>query len=428
MLRWLGRNLRTLLLAFVLALFVWFAALLAADPNEENAFPQPVPVEILGLDESLLLIETRPVETQITLIAPRSIWSRLLANPDLVHAWIDLTGVTEGVHLVPINAKIDISPARITDIKPAEATVELELSAKQPFTVTVEINGEPALGYRKGALSVEPERVVVSGSASQVSKVAEVHATLNVSGADSDVSQVVPVRAYDENGNQITDLTIAPASVRVEQPISLLGGYRNVVVKVVTRGQVADGYWLTNVSVNPPNVTVFSANPQQVIALPGYVETNPLELTGLSDDVDIRSTLNLPEGVTLAGEESVLVRLSIAALEGSLPISLPVEVIGLSPEFQAIVSPETVELLLVGPLPILNNLNPAGIRVSVDVSGLEPDTYQLTPIVDLLPNQVQVASILPEQVEVTIGPAPTPTITPRVTLRPGGTPSPTPTP
>ncbi len=154
----------------------------------------------------------------------------------------------------------------------------------------------------------------------------------------------------------------------------------------------------------------------------------PLDLTGLSDDVDIRATLNLPEGVTLAGEESVLVRLSIAALEGSLPISLPVEVIGLSPEFQAIVSPETVELLLIGPLPILNNLNPAGIRISVDVSGLEPGIYQIEPVVDLLPSQVQVASILPEQVEVTIGPAPTATITPRVTLRPGSTPSPTPTP
>jgi YbbR domain-containing protein len=158
------------------------------------------------------------------------------------------------------------------------------------------------------------------------------------------------------------------------------------------------------------------------------VESNPLDLTGLSDDVDIRATLNLPEGVSLAGEESVLVRLSIAALEGSLPISLPVEVIGLSPELQAIVSPETVELLLVGPLPILNNLNPAGIRISVDVSGLEPGIYQIEPVVDLLPNQVQVASILPEQVEVTIGPAPTATITPRVTLRPGSTPSPTSTP
>jgi YbbR domain-containing protein len=269
---------------------------------------------------------------------------------------------------------------------------------------------------------------MVSGSVSQVAQVAEVHAAMDSSGADSNVSQIIPVRAYDESGNQITSVTITPGSVRIDQPVTLLGGYRNVVVKVVTQGQVADGYWLTNVSVTPPNVTVFSANPEQVIALPGYVETNPLDLTGLSDDVDIRATLNLPEGVSLAGEASVLVRLSIASLEGSLPISLPVEIIGLSPEYQATVSPEAVELLLIGPMPILNNLNPAGLRISVNVTGLEPGVYQIEPVVDLLPNQVQVASLLPAQVEVTIGPAPTATITPRVTLRPVGLPSLTPTP
>jgi len=427
-LRWLGRNLRTLLLALVLAVFVWVSALLAADPNEESVYPQPVPIEIIGLDPSMLLIEARPLETQITLIAPRSIWSRLLGNPDLVQAWIDLTGLEEGEHIVPVNAKIEITPARILKVDPGEVSVVLEQSASQSFPVKVDVTGEPALGYRKGNPSVEPARVMLSGSASRVAEVSEVHASLDISGADGNVSQIVPVRAYDESGNQITSITITPASVRVDQPVTLLGGYRNVVVKVVTLGQVADGYWLTNVSVTPPNVTVFSANPQQVIALPGYVETNLLDLTALSDDVDIRATLNLPEGVSLVGEESVLVRLSIAALEGSLPISLPVEVIGLSPEYQATVSPETVELLLIGPMPLLNNLNPAGLRISVDVSGLEPGIYQVKPVVDLLPNQVQVASILPEQVEVTIGPAPTPTITPRVTLRPGSTPSPTPTP
>jgi YbbR domain-containing protein len=415
-------------MAFVLALFVWFAALLAADPNEQNVYPQPVTVETTGLDPSMLLIDARPLETQITLNAPRSIWNRLLANPDLVHAWIDLTGLEEGEHIVPVEAKIELTPARIFKVDPGEVLVVLERSAEHSFPVKVDITGEAALGYRKGTPSIEPAQVMVRGSASHVAMVSDVHASLDVSGADGNVSQIVPVRAYDDNGNQITNVTITPASVRVDQPVTLLGGYRNVVVKVVTRGQVADGYWLTNVSLTPPNVTVFSADPEQVNALPGYVETNPLDLTGLSDDVDIRATLNLPEGVSLAGEESVLVRLSIAALEGSLPISLPVEIIGLSPEYQAIVSPETVELLLIGPMPILNNLNPAGLRVAVNVSGLEPGIYQVEPVVDLLPSQVQVASILPQQVEVTIGPAPTPTITPRVTGRPGGITTPTPTP
>jgi len=87
---------------------------------------------------------------------------------------------------------------------------------------------------------------------------------------------------------------------------------------------------------------------------------------------------------------------------------------------EAIVSPETVDLLLTGPTPILNNLNPAGIRVSVNLTGLEIGVYQVTPVVDLLPAQVRVASILTPAVEVTIQIAstPTPTSIPGVTAVP----------
>jgi YbbR domain-containing protein len=242
--------------------------------------------------------------------------------------------------------------------------------------------------------------------------VAGVQVSLDVSGASDTVKKIIAVLPVDANGEVVSGLTLTPPTVEVTQVISLLGGYRNVVVKVLTTGQVAEGYWLTNVSVSPPNVTVFSSNPALVNALPGFVETNPMDLSGLNDDVDFRATLNLPDGISLAGEQSVLVRLSIAAQEGSLPINLPLEVVGLPPELKATLAPETVELLLTGPLPLLNNLTPGGIRISVNLTGLEVGLYQVTPVVDLLPSQVSVASINPESVGVTIEVAPPEEATP----------------
>jgi YbbR domain-containing protein len=434
--RWLGRNLGTLLLAFLLALVVWVTAVLSTDPNEERLYPRPVNIEHVGLDPGLLLVDGKPTQAQLTLIAPRSVWNQLLANPDLVRTWVDLSGLGAGEHVVPLHTEVSLAkPVRIINTEPSEAQVVLEPLSSQTFPVNVQVSGEPALGYRKGVPSASPAEVIVTGPESAVSQVVEVRAEMDVTGASDSVERAVPVQAFDKSGREVSGVNISPSSISVNQPVTLLGGYRNVVVKVATTGEVAPGYWLTNISVTPPNVTVFSVNPQQVNALPGFVETNPLDLTGLQDDTDIRATLHLPEGVSLAGEESVLVRLSIAALEGSLPISLPVEVIGLSPELQAIVSPETVELLLTGPLPILNNLSPAGIRVSVNVTGLEPGVYQLTPVVDLLPVQVKVSSIMPEIVQVTIQIAPTSTPTPNLTLRPvtptlrpSSTPTPTRTP
>ncbi len=411
LLRWLGRNLGNLLLAFVLALVVWVSATVASDPNEETIYPRPIPLEIVGQNPGLLQLNTIPTQVRLTINAPRSIWEQLVNNPELLRAWVDLSGLEEGEHSLNVNAQLMIAPAQIVKIDSEAVQVKLEPSKTEDFPVSVTVTGEPSLGYQEGDLSIEPQLITVSGPESLVDQVDKVAGTMDINGATANIQRSILVQPQDSAGNLVLGVDINPKSATASLPVTLLGGYRNVVVKVITSGEPADGYWLTNISVTPPNVTVFSADPKSVNALPGYVETNPIVLTGLSDDVDVRASLNLPNGVSLVGEESVLVRLSIAAREGTLLINLPIEAIGLPPEMQAVFAPETVEVLLAGPLPILNNLKPAEIRVSVDLTGLEPGVYQVEPVVDLLPSQVDATYISPGAVQVTILPSPSPTPT-----------------
>jgi len=187
-----------------------------------------------------------------------------------------------------------------------------------------------------------------------------------------------------------------------------LGGFKNVVVRVVTKGQVANGYRLTNISVSPPTITLFSDNPELINEIPGYVDTLPVDLTNLNDDIEINVGLNLITGITLVREPSVLVQVSVSAIEGSLTLSVPINVVGLTPDLLATVSPSTVEVIVAGPLYILDKLTPSSFRVVLDLSGLPPGIYQRSPFVDLLPDQVRVQTTLPETVEVTITLAPTP--------------------
>ncbi len=426
MLRWLARRLSTLILSFLLALVVWVSAVVSTDPSVEGVYPRAVELEVLGQDPAYLQVEGIPGQARLTINAPRSVWETLNANRNSVRAWIDLSGLGRGEHIVPVLTLVGAVPARVTKAEPSEVTVVLEPLATRTLPVELRLSGEPALGYRKGGAKVEPAEVVISGPESAVQQVAAVRARVDVSGANDDVSREAALSAVDRLGEIVAEVSISPQTVVLTQTVTLQGGYRNVVVKLATDGQVADGYWLTNVSVTPPNVTVFSSDPALVNDLPGFVETMPIDLAGLSDDVDIRANLDLPEGVTLAGEVSVLVRLSIAALEGSLPISLPVELIGLPPELQATAAPDTVDVMLIGPLPILNNLKPEGLRVSINLTGLGPGVYQLTPVVDLLPIEARVAYILPETLEVTIVEAPL--VTPTPSSSAAVTPTPTPTP
>lgn len=417
-LRWLGRNLSTLLMAFILAVVVWVSAILAVDPNEERLYPRAVTLELSGLDPGLLQVGRLPAQVRVTIDAPLSVWDQLTFNTDRVRAWIDLSGLSAGQYQVPVRVQVNANPARVVKIDPEDVTIELEALVSNEFPVDLAITGEPALGYRRGIPRLEPTTVTVSGAESQVAKVARVTTRLDITNANDTIRRNLVVEPKDSAGQTVSDVTVTPALVDFTMSVNLLGGYRNVVVKVLTTGDVSEGYWLTNINVTPPNVTVFSTNPQQVNDLPGFVETDPINISGLSDDTDIRATLNLPEGVTLAGDVSVLVRLSIAALEGSLPIALPLEVVGLPPELEAQIAPATVDVMLAGPLPILNNLNPAGIRLVVNLTGLGVGAYQVSPVIDLLPSQVRVAYIQPETVEVVIIEAPTPTPAPEGFIAP----------
>jgi len=408
--RWFASNLGLLLLAFLLALVVWVAAVLAADPNEERTYIRQL--EVVGQDPRLVLTSEIPAQVRITLEAPRSILDEITNTPSLLSVWIDLTGLGAGTYNVDTKVRWERDPVRLVRTEPATVSVSLEAEIEKTLPVTLVIDGETALGYKKGTAFVDPKEVVISGRESQVNQVSQVRAVLDIAGSGETIKASVPVVTLDENGNLVTDITVSPRVVTITQPISLLGGYKNVVVKVVTTGQIADGYRLTNLSVTPLTVTVFSDNPQRINELPGYVETEPVDLTNLSDDTEIRVDLFLPDGITLVGEQSVLVQISVAAIEGSLTFSLPIEAMGLTPTLSATFSPPYVDVLVYGPLPVLDTLTLDSFRVIVDLTGLEPGTYQMPVVIDLIPDQVRIESVLPETVEATIEVVPTATPTP----------------
>jgi YbbR domain-containing protein len=101
-------------------------------------------------------------------------------------------------------------------------------------------------------------------------------------------------------------------------------------------------------------------------------------------------------------------------------MSLPIIPVGLLPIHTTVISPETVDVILSGPVPVLDTLTPDDIRVVVDVSDLDLGTYQLEPIVDVIPDRIEVEAVLPSTVavEIIIAPTPTPTTTPAATSQP----------
>jgi YbbR domain-containing protein len=429
-LRWLAKNLGTLLTALILAVIVWVSAVIASDPNEQHILDRPVQIEIVGQDPNLQIMGDVTRDVSLVLRAPSSVWNTLNDDPQSVRAWVDLSNLGPGTHDVPVQIQITPHLVRLISQDPQQLNITLDSIITQVFPINLIIKGEPPVGYEAQAPQLDPSEVTVTGPLSLVSMVKEIRVSLDITNATQTINRDMTPLILDNEGRVVTGISLTPDTVTISQPITLQGGYRYVIVRAVSAGQVANGYRLTNIFVTPVGVVVFSSNPQLVNNLPGYVETQPVDLTGKEDDFETLINLNLPDGISVVGDSKVLVQVSIAAIESSLAISLPVDIIGLAPGLEASSSPSVVDIILSGPIPVLNTLGPTDVRVVVDLTGYDVGTYQFIPDVNILPDRVQKVSMLPSTVEVTITVAPTPTqtITPNGTITPVQTPTPTATP
>jgi YbbR domain-containing protein len=413
MFRWISLNYRTFLWALALAVAVWIAAVTAADPDETRQLPNPVPVEIIGQDPSLVINSDLPKEVEITLRAPQSVWNDLDADPSLVHVILDLSGLSAGEHTSELQIQVDARPVQILTTTPKSVLFSLESIATKPFPVDVTLSGESSIGYQIGEAMIEPAEVIVAGAQSQVEKVARTHVSVDLDGVRENVDQTLVVEVLDANGDPVEGVTVSPETIHVSLPVSQQGGYRDVAVKVIMAGRVASGYRLTDISVFPPVVTIYAADPELVNNLPGVVETAPLDLQNAKEDINTRLALNLPEGVTIVGDQTVLIQTGVSAIESSITLDgEQVEIIGLENGLTASVSPLTVDVIVSGPLPILDTITHQDVRITVDLTNLEIGTHQVIPKIEVLISDVIVESILPNTIEVVISMAGTPTITP----------------
>ena len=412
MFRWISANYKTFLWAFALSIAVWISAVTSADPNETRTLANPVLIEIIGQSSNLVLGSDIPDEVEVTLRAPRSVWDLIEADPQLVKAILDISSLSSGEHTSDLQIQVDARPVQIVSVAPKTITFNLEPLTTKTVDIDLSIAGEVAVGYQVGQSSLEPNQISIAGAQSQVELVKRVRVAVDLNGIRENFDQAMKVEVLDEHGQIVEGLTITPDSVNVFLPVTQQGGYRDVAIKINVIGRVASGYRLTDLSVFPPIVTVFSTNPELVANLPGVIETQPLDLQNAQDDINTRLSLILPEGVSVIGEQTVLVQAGVLPIEGSVTLANEIiGIVGLENGLTAVVSPLSVDVILSGPLPLLDTLTRQSVRAIVDLTGLSAGTYQIQPKVEILISNIVVESILPNAVEVVIRlitPSPTP--------------------
>jgi len=400
----MASNIALMILALTLAALVWIVAVEGEDPTLEQIYSQPIPVAPPQPPAGMVIVGEFDHDVQVTVRAPESVWMTLTA--DDFTATVDLTALGTGVHEALVQVELHKRPARRILVEPKSITLELAPRAERSVPVSVRVNGEPALGYIKRAITVDARQTTVSGPSFYVTQVFTAVTYISVQDASADIEGEYQLQPQGRDGEPVPYVTLMPEKVNVRLPIELSGYYRSLAVKVVLEGNISTGYFNPSIVIEPPAVTVFGA-PGVIAALPGFIETEPIDVEDAQADVIVRPALNVPPGVAVVAGQQVEVSIFIEPIQSSSTVEVVPEIQGLEPGFVTTVSPETVEVILSGPLPLLEALEPDDVRVVLDLFGLAPGTHQIEPQV-VAPEGTTAQNILPATVQVEIIPAPNP--------------------
>jgi len=402
--RWIASNIALMILSLTLAGLAWIVSVEAEDPTLEQPYSQPIPIAPPEPPAGMVIVGEFDQSVQVTVRAPESVWMSLTL--DDFTATVDLTGLGTGVHETPVQVELHKHPARRILVEPEYVTLELEPRAERSVPVIVRVDGEPALGYIRRATTVDARQTTVTGPDSYVTQVITAVTYISVQDASADVEGEYQLQPLNGDDEPVPYVTLLPETINVRLPIELSGYYRSLAVKVVLEGNISPGYFNPSIVIEPPAVTVFGA-PGVIAALPGFIETEPIDVEGAQADVIVRPALNVPQNVAVVAGQQVEVSVFIESIQSSSTVEATPEIQGMEPGFTTTVSPETVEIILSGPLPLLEALEPDDVRVVLDLFGLAPGTHQVEPQV-VVPEGATAQSILPATVQVEIISVPIP--------------------
>ena len=395
--RFIFSNLTTFILALLLAVVIWATAVRANDPDDTRTYE--IDVETRGKPADATLVSTPPSSVLITIQGPTSALEGI--SPADFTGVIDLSDVPYGESEVLID--IQGIPEDITLVSqfPETAKIQLEQIITRDIPVKEEVRGEVARGHLIGDVRVEPETIQVTGPAPRVNELSESRVTVFLDNAREDTSEFRRPTFYDTDGNvaSVVGLTVNPEEVEVIIPVIELAGFAEKPVAVQFVGEPASGYRLLDIAVEPNSVQV-TGSPALIDGL--RVETEPVDITGLSESQTLQVGLDLPDGVSMVEVQPIVVTVQIEPLLSSDVVRRPVEIRALGEGLTATVEPETVRVIIFGPIPVLNSLEQDDVRVTVDLLNLEAGTHLLAPFVAISVDSVEHRSTQPPVVTVII--------------------------
>ncbi|MFA6493028.1 MAG: CdaR family protein [Patescibacteria group bacterium] len=384
--------------SLLVAIIVW--VYVGSGLAQVGSFPGKIPIEFKNIPQGLAAVsDTDSVSVKI--VAAANLWRNL--EPNSFSATVDVSSFSEGTYELPVKVTNNDTDVRIVEVSPQKIIVRLEKVTEKEIPIILQVEGKAASGLVVGDWKIKPERVKVSGAASLLGKILEATAKVTLNGEKDSLQRIVKVVALDSSGNEIKNLNFTPSEVEAEIPLVQASSAKTVGVKVVTTGQVAEGFWVSGIEAQPSSVAVTASS--SLINDISFIETREIDVTGLSQTKEFTTTLNPGVGVNILDNVTLIkAKVIVSPITSTRQLEVGFNWKNLNSNLKvSSVEPSTVTLVVSGSTYDLSKLTTKEISLDINLSAFyQPGTYS----VDIsrsnvtMPAGVSFSSVVPSAINV----------------------------
>jgi len=394
------------------AFAIWFVVQDVENPRVSAPYPPlgvPASIEVQAVNaQDAGLRDTHLVSVDVE---GRENDLESLTNDDFV-ATVDVKNVPLNTPVeLPVRVRSQKDGVRVLSVQPATITVTLEPIVEQTFSVTLNTSGQLTAGLEAKPV-VEPVQVKVRGLAEELQTVTSVDLDVNLSGLREGESTFEgELTARSASGSSVEVAAISPARARVTYTVAQTFVQRSLPVEPVLTGQVASGYRIASITVEPP--TLSATGPRNLLDGRTKVLTEAIPIGGATSEVRLVRNVEAIDNVSFE-RRTVTVRIEIKQIEcGAGNPACPATVVFVAPGFQNPPAGQFVQgayqvgVRLAGPLNVLQAVDPRIVVATVNLGA--PTAPGLYPVTVNLPASLTNAGVRAEAVDpitVTLGPTP----------------------
>ena len=411
--RFLLRNWHLKLSAVLLATVLYTGLVFSGQFSDSDV---QLTIGITGQPPETAVLSGTPGAVDVSYRAPNDVIGTLTSES--FRATVDLSAYdmerAPEPQVLPVDVVSLVDGVEIINRDPRTVTIELDRLVAARVPVEVDYGDVPDT-VEVDQPSTSVDEVEVRGAASLVERVDRAVARVLIDESGIRVERSVPLEPVDITGQPVDNVAVEPGEVVVEIDVETVETNRTVSVRPRITGTPAPGFALAAITVEPSTVTVRGL--PDVLTEIDEVLTEELDVGGLSENQEVELELALPDGARFLEPESGVVTVTVQ-IEPS--VSSRTFVVGVicqgAGDNACLPGIEQAAITLSGPAAAFAGVSASSLTPIVDVSGLDPGSYSLTPSIAGLPAGVSLENISPGSIPVTVvapaTPEPTATVEP----------------